>query len=175
MEIPTIDDNFTPGNAALARKSRLVDISGRRVSSIKSEPVWVRRYADETTIDRLNARSDQWRITDRLWRAGCIFRGKWLACRLPARVVASYGPPGGGGGADRAAWLYHLLDAREAVEEARGACPASGWLAVCAVAGEDEPARGRWYDLRDGLDALADFWDIPADYSRWEMRRGASV
>ena len=153
------------GLAAQARAWVERPIHAPGASYSREARVWVRQYRDECVIDTLNSRSDQWRLSDRQWRAGCLFRGKWLATRHANPTTAGYGERVAGRGT--ADMLGYSSDCRAALDALCEHMPEPEWMAVCAVAGEDERAKGRWHLLVRGLDRAADWWDVPGDYRRW--------
>ena len=163
--VPVHDvDLGADGPAAMARVSRETPIAEPGASSAKSHTVYVRRIRDESQLDAENSRLVN-ALTDRQWRAGCIFRGAWHAMRGAPRVVSQYNNlPRGGAGADM---QVGRSDARALIDAALEQLKPAERLAVIGVAGLDEYAWGRRRALGRGLDALADWWDIPSDFRRW--------
>lgn len=121
------------------------------------------RMLDECHLDRLNHGGH---ITDGQWRAGVLFRARWLAAHASASLGIRYGERVQGGG--WASESDHRLWAQGEIKGAlEGVAPAMA-LAVQAVCGSDEPARGRMQALIGGLDHLVWHYGIPRDFERRE-------
>lgn len=155
------------GLAAQARKWVERPIAQPGPTHARTHILWVRMYRDECALDRLNSRTDQWRIPDRSWRAGMMFRGKWLLCRHASPVTAGYGERVQGRGQQD--MQATRSDARAQLDAVARELTQLEWAAIAAVCGEDENAKGRWVYLDRGLAKLADWWNVPDDFSRWRM------
>lgn len=119
------------------------------------------RMQDECQLDRL-----LWggQISDAQWRAGVLFRSRWIAAHASASYGIRYGECVDGGGwaseSDRRLW------AQGEIRGALDGVPTAPALAVQGVCGGDEPARGRLDPLRLGLDHLARHYGVPDAFKR---------
>lgn len=119
------------------------------------------RYLDECRLDRLNYAGQ---ITDAQWRAGCLFRAKWLIAHHHGSFAIRYGErvQGGGGGVES----DRRLDAADEAAKALQGMPPLVSAAVQAVCGEDESAKGWMRQLIEGLDHLREHFGVPRDFCR---------
>lgn len=121
------------------------------------------RLLDECVLDRLLHGGQ---IIAMEWRAGVLFRGRWIAAHAGASYGIRYGERVQGSG--WASESDHKLWAEGEVKAALDGMPETAALAVQAVCGADEPAKGRLAHLRLGLDRLARHYGIPRDFDRRE-------
>ena len=161
MKTQEIDnlDRGADGPAARARPRGEVRVAIRGASSARSHAIHVIAYRDQCELDRLARRLVR-PITRRQHAAGLKFRALWRYSAGEPRVIGSYGERlSRGPGADLQAGRS---DARAQVDAALEAIDWGSRLAVVAVCGCDEPARGRITSLLAGLDTLAEWWGIDA-------------
>ena len=172
---PTPDYGDDLGPAAKARESAMCRIAGESTGSASPpSPVYVRRYACECVIDWLNAPSRGY-ITDRQWRAGIMFRRKWSQATSKQRVTANYARVGGRGVNNSDDAFIAACAAEMAITDAMKAMGTMRGNVVISVAGHDEKVGRRMATLREGLDIVADLWDVPLDYNRYVKGRNFSA
>ena len=159
-EEPDHGDDLGP--AAIARASRIVRIAGETRSSVASGAVMVRRYRDECLLDGYNSRGY---LDDRQWRAGTLFRRRWMMATSQPRVTANYLRTSGRScGPDDA--IVAATAAEIAVSDAIKTLGMIRSAVVISVAGQDEQVGRLMADLKDALAMLADLWEVREDYSR---------
>jgi hypothetical protein len=158
------------GVAHHLRPSVIVDLEATSRGSVQTGArVLTKRMIVECEVDRLLVNGQ---LTDPQWKAGTLFRVKWMACVKLPKVCATYGcqPIGSVGGSSADDVAARRASARQDVDEAIRALGLLRSNAVIAVCGMDESARGRVGVLRDGLDALREFYKVAADYDRSSTR-----
>ena len=163
MNRDTDDFGSDLGTASKARPSAIVEV----LAPERSKRDTVRRYLEECRLDGLQGRGE---IQDREWRAGILFRAKWLAAFKGGGYEANYRER-----VHNSAAAHRIseaqaerISAQDRVREALETLGEIESLAVSAVAGEDEEVRGfrRLHALRAGLVKLADFYGVAQDFRR---------
>ena len=150
------------GPAARARESSVHAIEGKRISTIRGEPVYVRRYAADCRIDAL---SHSAQISDRQWAAGIKFRHYYRISELPRSTTGAYGerlPGARDPDNDQAT----RIAAAQKIAQAADVLGSGLYPVVLAVAGMDESAGRVLRILQIALTILADLWGIDKEFSR---------
>jgi hypothetical protein len=151
--------------AASGRSTVFVEVGEDGEPPAPGAEAWgaARMYLEECTLDGLEAR----RLIDGAqWRAGMLFRDRWLAAHPRESYAGRYKPrePGAHGNAEgQRAWQ---LDAESDVHAAMQGMREPAALALQSVAGEDEPAKGQLGDLREALTHLVGFYDVEPGFKR---------
>ena len=150
-----------PALAARPSTVKAVSATGGRAGDIPYGTA--RCFLDECGLDKLCSKGQ---ISARQWRAGMLFRSRWLAATPRGSYASRYTPRVQGGGGSPGPEPERRLDAQQAVADAQEGMHPDHALAVQAVAGEDESAAGRLSALLGGLDHLADFYGVDPAFSR---------
>lgn len=151
------------GAAALERPADIIDVARIGGKGENKPTGTVKRYRDECVLDELNHRGQ---LTDRRWRAGILFRMKWLAAFRPVGYGSRYEPRINSSGRSSSLPAEEMFDAEDEITKALAGIPIRAAMAVQAVAGEDESAKGRLAYLTSGLDHLILFYAVPDDFRR---------
>lgn len=160
-EAPTADYGADLGPAARRRQSAIVKVGGEQRSSTRSDAVYARRFTCECYVDELHANR---KLTDRQWKAGMMFRGKWLVGARHTPVTGLYGERTDKGDATSATEYTH--SARQQLTDAIRHLGMWASSVVIAICGEDEQRADDVPVLVLGLDALADFWKLDEQFRR---------
>lgn len=159
--IQQVDDM---ARAAAVRPTVVRDISATGGKAGDIPYGTARCYLDECRLDKLANREE---ITGRQWRAGMLFRAKWLQAMPRGSYASRYTPRVQGGGGTPGPEPEKRLDAEDAIKQAMDGMHPDHSLAVQAVAGEDERAKGRLEALKGGLDWLAEFYGVDVGFKRF--------
>ncbi len=157
------------GVAHHIREAEIVDIEAvSRGSVAPGMKVLVKRMLAECELDSLLIKG--W-ISEPQWRAGMLFRVKWLACvRLP-NITAQYGETSGRATQNPTDEVAaRRATASQDVNEAIRVLGMIQSAAVIAICGMDEKPKGRLAVLRLGLEGLRVLYRVPADYERYSTK-----
>lgn len=151
------------GTASNGRTKVAVRLDERGNPAPANAAAWAdaSRYLDECQLDRLLLAGQ---VADREWRAGMLFRARWIAAHAGSSYGIRYAERVDGGG--WASESDRRLTAQDEIRAALEDLPETAARAVQAVAGGDEKAAGRMNALRLGLDRLAAFYGVPAGFKR---------